>query len=253
MAEYVIKEVIPKSGKMLEIHEEVLGRRCYILALEKNQRGFIKFEPSYDPGRLHRLHTSTVMDIIETEDGSQISIETANTTYVLERITENTALYNHGWQFSREEAMDDIIKYLSSQDEEYFAERETTKSKVLSKVQTEFFISGCCEDAYVDKPRKKKKGKRKTGMEYRRTMAIKHRDDLMWIINHCGYNPMAGYVDWDWVDGKWQPVGKYIKYPKNSNAQRHWKRYSNKIVRRSKEVFRGNQYRKCFDYWWTLY
>lgn len=69
---------------------------------------------------------------IETEDGSQISIETANTTYVLERITENTALYNHGWQFSREEAMDDIIKYLSSQDEEYFAERETTKSKVLS-------------------------------------------------------------------------------------------------------------------------
>lgn len=121
------------------------------------------------------------------------------------------------------------------------------------KVQTEFFISGCCEDAYVDKPRKRKKGKRKTGMEYRRAMAIKHRDDLMWIINHCGYNPMAGYVDWDWVDGKWQPVGKYIKYPKNSNAQRYWKRYSNKIVRRSKEVYRGNQYRKCFDYWWTLY
>lgn len=132
MAEYVIKEVIPKSGKMLEIHEEVLGRRCYILALEKNQRGFIKFEPSYDPGRLHRLHTSTVMDITEAEDGSQISIETANTTYVLERIRENTALYNHGWQFSREEAMDDIIKYLSAQDEEYFTERETTKSKVLS-------------------------------------------------------------------------------------------------------------------------
>lgn len=132
MAEYVIKEVIPKSGKMLEIHKEVLGHRCYILALEKNQRGFIKFEPSYDPGRLPRLHTSTVMDIIEAEDGSQISIETANTTYVLERIQENTDLYNHGWQFSREEAMDDIIKYLSAQDEEYFAERETTKSKVLS-------------------------------------------------------------------------------------------------------------------------
>ena len=132
MAEYVIREVIPKNGKMLEIHEEVLGRRCYILALEKNQRGFIKFEPSYDPGRLHRLHTSTVMEITEADDGSQISIETANTTYVLERIKENTALYNHGWQFSREEAMDDVIKYLSVQDEEYFAERETTKDKVLS-------------------------------------------------------------------------------------------------------------------------
>lgn len=132
MAEYVIREVIPKNGKMLEIHEEVLGRRCYILALEKNQRGFIKFEPSYDPGRLHRLHTSTVMEITEADDGSQISIETANTTYVLERIKENTALYNHSWKFSREEAMDDIIKYLSAQDDEYFTERETTKSKVLS-------------------------------------------------------------------------------------------------------------------------
>lgn len=132
MAEYVIKEVIPKSGKMREIHEEVLGRRCYILALEKNQRGLIKFEPSYDPGRLHRLHTSTVIDIIESEDGSRVSIETVNTIYVLERIRDNTLIYNHGWKFSREEAMEDIFKYLSSQDEGYFEERETTKSKVLS-------------------------------------------------------------------------------------------------------------------------
>ena len=31
------------------------------------------------------------------------------------------------------------------------------------------------------------------------------------------------------------------------------KRHSNKIVRKKKEIFRGNQYRKCFDYWWTLY
>lgn len=45
MAEYVIKEVIPKSGKMLEIHEEVLGRRCYILALEKISEDLLSLNP----------------------------------------------------------------------------------------------------------------------------------------------------------------------------------------------------------------
>lgn len=132
MAEYVIKEVIPRSGKMLKIHRGVLESHCYILALEKNQQGFIVFEPRYDPGRMHRLQTSTVIDIAEAEDGSRICIETANTTYVLERVRENTVFYNHGWQFSKEEAMGDIIKYLSAQCEEYFAERDTTKSKVLA-------------------------------------------------------------------------------------------------------------------------
>ncbi len=121
------------------------------------------------------------------------------------------------------------------------------------KVQTEFFVGGCCEDAYVDKPHKKTKGKRRTGMAYRRAMAVKHRDGLIKIINNIGYNPCVGYVDWDWVDGIWQPVGKYIKYPKNSNAQRYWKRHSNKIVRKSREPYRNNQYRKCFDYWWTIF
>lgn len=132
MAEYVIRKVIPKNGKLREIHEEVLGRRCYIVALERNQRGFIKFEPSYDPGRLHRLHTSTVMEITEAEDGARISIETANTTYLLERIEGSIILHNSGWRFSREEAERDIISYLANQDDAYFEERGTSKTKVLS-------------------------------------------------------------------------------------------------------------------------
>lgn len=121
------------------------------------------------------------------------------------------------------------------------------------KIQTEFFVGGCCEDAYVDKPRGKKKGKRKTGAQYRRAMTVKHRDDRMWIIKNCGYNPSVGYVDCDVQDGIWVWTGNYIKYPKNSNAKQYWKRHSNKIVRKRNEAFRGNQYRKCFDYWWTLY
>ena len=121
------------------------------------------------------------------------------------------------------------------------------------KQQSKFLFSGYCEDALVEKPRTKKKGKRKTGIAYRREMKAKHNKDLAWIIYNCGYNPAIGYIDWDWVDGVWQPVGKYIKYPKNSNAQQYWKRHSNKIVRKKNEIFRGNQYRKCFDYWWILY
>lgn len=95
--------------------------------------------------------------------------------------------------------------------------------------------------------------KRKTGRVYRREMKIKHRKELMQIIRNCGYNPSVGYTDWDWADGVWQPVGTHIKYPKNSNPQKYWKRHSNKILRQRKEIYRGNQYRKCFDYRWTLY
>ena len=98
-------------------------------------------------------------------------------------------------------------------------------------------------------PSKQSRGSRRKASE----KPVWHNKDLTWIIHNCGYNPAVGYIDWDWVDGIWQPVGKYIKYPKNSNAQQYWKRHSNKIVRKKNEIFRGNQYRKCFDYWWTLY
>ena len=37
--DYIFKEVKPKDGVMKEIHYDVLGRRCYIIALEKGQRG----------------------------------------------------------------------------------------------------------------------------------------------------------------------------------------------------------------------
>lgn len=96
------------------------------------------------------------------------------------------------------------------------------------------------------------KGKRRTGKAYRRKMKVKRRDDLMRIVKRCRLSP-AGYVDWAEVDGAWKPVGKYIKYPRNSNAQQYLKRCANKAVRRRNELYRGNQYRKCFDYQWLLW
>ena len=88
----------------------------------------------------------------------------------------------------------------------------------------------------------------------RRKTHIKKKKRLMLIINRNKYNPYPGYIKWGYVDGKWTPVGKYIQYPKNSKKQSYYKKYSNRIVRRSKtHIPNGNSYRRLFDYSWEIY
>lgn len=91
------------------------------------------------------------------------------------------------------------------------------------------------------------------GAAYRRKMKRKHRDKKFQILRRSGYHFTYRRMGWEFTDGIWQPVGNYLKYPKNSNSQQYWKRHSNKLIRRRKEAFRGNRYRRCFDYSWTLY
>ncbi len=84
---------------------------------------------------------------------------------------------------------------------------------------------------------------------------MKKRKDrrLRNIIRQGGYFPYRGYIDWDFVDGVWQEVGKYIKYPKNSNRQQYLKRTGNHIVRRYPDLpHKGNLSRRVFDYWLEL-
>ena len=96
-------------------------------------------------------------------------------------------------------------------------------------------------------------GQRKTGRTYRRKMdrqKFKKKKEIGTYIYH------ACWVDWDEVDGKWMPVGKYIKYPHDSEMRSYFKKYSNRKVRRAKDddiPMKGNGYRRQFDYWWTLY
>lgn len=73
-----------------------------------------------------------------------------------------------------------------------------------------------------------------------------------WNAQLGRYNPAAGYMGWKKVNGEWVQ-DDHVKYPKNSKKQRYWKRQSNKAIRRSGDVFQGNQYRKCLDYWCKLY
>lgn len=116
-----------------------------------------------------------------------------------------------------------------------------------------FWIGGYCEDAHEYPKPAKKVGKRKTGRAYRRAMN-RHKDNRLRKILTYGYHPEAGYVDWDWVDGVFQPVGNHIKYPKNSNRQVYWKTHSNRVVRRYRGYLpKGNGYRKLFEYMYTIY
>lgn len=96
-------------------------------------------------------------------------------------------------------------------------------------------------------------GKRKTGRAYRRMMSIRKNDDRMRITNY-GYAPHRGYIDWGFSGQTLYHSGKYIKYPKNSNCQRWIKRETSKRSRNCEQVpWKGNYYRRLFDYWWTLY
>lgn len=89
---------------------------------------------------------------------------------------------------------------------------------------------------------------------YRRAMKAKKDKKLRKIINeHTGYAPHIGYIDWDYVNGVWQPVGKYVKYPKNSAKQKFLKRQTNKKIRKLDISHKGNDYRKHYEYWWTMY
>lgn len=121
-------------------------------------------------------------------------------------------------------------------------------------VESKILYNGVgCSDWMRFKETPTRSGKRKSGRSYRRKMAVqkfKKKKEIGTYIFH------ACWVDWDVVDGKWMPIGKYIKHPSNSEMRSYFKKYSNKKVRKAKYddiSSKGNGYRKLFDYWWTLY
>ena len=86
---------------------------------------------------------------------------------------------------------------------------------------------------------------------YRREMKVKHKHRLMEIVTRNRANQRAGYIECIWEKGVNKVVGKYIKYPKNSNLQKYLKRQSRRLIRRTSETFsNGNSYRKCMEYKW---
>lgn len=88
--------------------------------------------------------------------------------------------------------------------------------------------------------------------------AGRRRKEIILTMNQHGYNPLVGWYDFDYVDGKWQRIGNYVKYPRNSKGQRYLKRKTHKRNRRipigdEDRARKGNSYRRSVDYWWELY
>lgn len=91
------------------------------------------------------------------------------------------------------------------------------------------------------------------GKAFRRDMQNKKDRRLRETIVQCRCKPSAGSITHAWIDGIWQPVGDYIKYPKNSNIQKYLKRQTKRKVRRSEPFPNGNSYRKCIEYQWQFW
>lgn len=96
---------------------------------------------------------------------------------------------------------------------------------------------------------------RRSGRQYRRLQRVKHMDHLLFLIQHCGYAPNIGYIMGDYERlTTLLHSGLHIQFMKSSNRQRHLKRKANHMVRKYRGLpKKGNQYRKVFEYWWTLY
>ena len=59
---------------------------------------------------------------------------------------------------------------------------------------------------------------------------------------------LGSYVDWH------EPARySYVKHMSRWNSRRFYKRYSNRVARKSVLYGKGNRYRKEFELWWTLF
>jgi hypothetical protein len=43
------------------------------------------------------------------------------------------------------------------------------------------------------------------------------------------------------------------EHHKPCKVKRFFKKYSNRVVRRTKDIYKGRSYKKVFDLWWTLF
>lgn len=121
----------------------------------------------------------------------------------------------------------------------------------MVKPMTEIELNEQIETLLTEHPNMDKSNRRRKTSK--QEIDIRKDDRLLRIISRH-YIPHAGYVDWGFDGVTLLHSGKYIKYPKNSNCQRWMKQLTSKKARRCPELAsKGNQYRRLFDYWWTLY
>ena len=129
------------------------------------------------------------------------------------------------------------------------ASRLLRASYRMVKLMTEIELNEKITNLLSENPTQQKQSRR----PYARENRVKKDDRLLRIIQRY-YIPHAGYVDCGFDSTTLLHSGKNIKYPKHSHCQRWMKRLTSKKTRRCTDLVRkGNEYRRLFDYWWTLY
>lgn len=118
---------------------------------------------------------------------------------------------------------------------------------------------GYCSDIYDKETTRENYSKQKR--KNKRERDQKHKNHLKFLAENIQYYPCPViYTDEIYVKGEgWVDNPKpYYKrcYRDNHKGGRYkfYKKYSNRCVRRYKREIhsKGNQYRKIFDYWWTV-
>lgn len=148
----------------------------------------------------------------------------------------------------------DIYHYLKPED----APDEFEQFLWCDKVGGKVYWAGRCTDAYSDIPKLLNHQKQKRKNKRERDLIYKNHVKYL-AKTYPSYPPPAMPVD---ENGHWNfddPIGTvYYRrtYRGNHKGNRYsfYKKYSNRCVRRYKgEIYsKGNQYRKIFDYWYTV-
>ena len=98
-------------------------------------------------------------------------------------------------------------------------------------------------------------GGRRTGRQSGRIQWYIPYDLLLFFLKHRVFAQNIGYIIGDYEEKTTLlHSGLHIKYMKSSSRQQYLKRRANRKVRKYHTLpKKGNQYRKVFEYWWTLY
>lgn len=128
------------------------------------------------------------------------------------------------------------------------------------KVGGKTLLYGYCEDAYSQHQSIISGNHSKQKRRNKRERDLMYKNHIKYLAKtYPSYPPPAMPVD---ENGRWNfddPVGTvYYRrtYRGNHKGNRYsfYKKYSNRCVRgyKGKIHSKGNQYRKIFDYWWTV-
>lgn len=86
MKYHIIHEIIPVQGELREIHESMLGKRCYPIITEVGFPGYIKVDVGdtmdAELGCFHTITTTRIESMDGSWDDPEFSITTKNTKYV---------------------------------------------------------------------------------------------------------------------------------------------------------------------------